>query len=175
MQGRILHLSDIHFGCENKGAVAAVAELANSQAVDLVAITGDITQYGRKTEFAAAAAFVRALLPPKLITPGNHDVPYAHPERLIAPFRRYEGCFGDAWMTAFDKEGLAVRAFNSSRGTQVRLNWSKGSVWPDQAREAVPDGRSSASPLRSGAPPAPACRSGPFPPQAPPPEGAAHR
>lgn len=136
MAGRILHLTDIHFGCENKGAVAAVLALAKAEPFDLIAITGDITQFGRRNEFEAAHAFVSALPGEKLVTPGNHDVPYATPGRLFAPWNRYRRCFGDPWHTAFDKPGLSVRAFNSARGTQIRLNWSKGSVWPDQARDA---------------------------------------
>jgi 3',5'-cyclic AMP phosphodiesterase CpdA len=136
MLGRIMHLSDIHFGCENKGAVEAVSALAAAEAFDLIAISGDITMFGRPPEFEAAKAFVDALPHPTVVTPGNHDVPYATPGRLLWPFRRYRRCFGDPWHAQYDKPGLSVRAFNSSRGTQVRLNWSKGSVWPDQARQA---------------------------------------
>ncbi len=136
MAGRILHLSDIHFGCENKDAVEAVLNLAQNEAFDLIAITGDITQFGRQDEFDAAAAFVRALPGPTLLTPGNHDVPYATPGRLFSPFARYKQAFGDPWLTRHDAPGFSARAFNSARGTQVRLNWSKGSVWPDQARVA---------------------------------------
>lgn len=131
-----MHLSDIHFGRENTAAVAAVSRLAETEAFDLIVISGDITQLGKASEFAAAQAFVQALPHPVIVTPGNHDVPYATPGRLFAPFHRYRRCFGDPWNAAFDKPGLSVRAFNSSRGTQVRLNWSKGSVWPDQARDA---------------------------------------
>src|SRR5207342_993355 len=37
----------------------------------------------------------------------------------------------------FGGEDVVVRAFNSARGMQVRLNWSKGAVNPDRVREAI--------------------------------------
>ena len=137
MAGRILHVSDIHFGCENKAAVEAVLQIARIEAFDLVAITGDITQFGAPEEFAAARAFVNALPPRSLLTPGNHDVPYATPERLYAPFERYRKSLGEPWASSFEAPGLSARAFNSSRGAQVRINWSKGAVRESQVRRLV--------------------------------------
>ena len=137
MAGRILHVSDIHFGCENKAAVEAVLQIARTEAFDLVAITGDITQFGAPEEFAAARAFVNALPPRRLLTPGNHDVPYATPERLYAPFERYRKNLGEPWASSFEGPGLSARAFNSSRGAQVRINWSKGAVRERQVRRLV--------------------------------------
>jgi 3',5'-cyclic AMP phosphodiesterase CpdA len=75
-----------------------------------------------------------------IITPGNHDTPYAGLiDRAISPFARYEKYFGPAWRAVHDGGDLAVRAFNSSRGMQVRLNWSKGAVDPSHVRAAVQD------------------------------------
>ena len=134
MTGRILHISDIHFGCENKAAVDAVLQIARTEPFELVAVTGDITQFGKPEEFAAARAFVAALPPKRLLTPGNHDVPYATPERLYAPFARYSKSFGQPWASALEGPDLSARAFNSSRGAQARINWSKGAVRESQAR-----------------------------------------
>lgn len=135
--GGVLHLSDIHFGCENKAAVAAVAELAAQGDFELIVISGDLTQYGRRSEFEAAAAWTGRLPGPLLITPGNHDTPYAGLlARAFVPFGRYERYFGAAWSAAYDSERLAVRAFNSARGLQARLNWSKGVVDLRHARAA---------------------------------------
>lgn len=133
--GRILHLSDIHFGCENKAAVAAAAECAHAGGFDLIAITGDVTQFGHEAEFDAACAWIRALPHPVLITPGNHDTPWAGMiDRLFQPFARYERRFGPAWSGAFDGREVAARSFNTARGVQVRLNWSKGAAARDDAR-----------------------------------------
>jgi 3',5'-cyclic AMP phosphodiesterase CpdA len=127
--GRILHLSDIHFGTENVAAVAAVRDIALREAFDLIAITGDVTSYGSKPEFAAAAAWINALPGNRLVTPGNHDTPWAGMiSRLFSPFGRYERCFGPGDFGSFDGEGLAARAFNTARGIQLRKNWSKGAA-----------------------------------------------
>lgn len=137
--GRILHLSDIHFGCENKTAVAAAADFAHAGGFDLTAITGDVTQFGHEAEFDAASAWIEALPRPVLITPGNHDTPWAGMfDRLFQPFARYERRFGPAWSAGYDGDGLAARTFNTARGVQVRLNWSKGAADQDHAR-AVAD------------------------------------
>jgi 3',5'-cyclic AMP phosphodiesterase CpdA len=136
--GAILHLSDIHFGCENKDAVRAAAECAASGDFQLIAISGDITQFGHTDEFEAAKAWVETLPKPVMITPGNHDTPYAGLiDRAVSPFARYEKYFGPAWRGAYDAGDLAARAFNSSRGMQVRLNWSKGAVDLSHVRAAV--------------------------------------
>lgn len=124
--GRILHVSDIHFGAENRPAVDAVLACAHSETFDLVAVTGDITQFGRPDEFRAAADWIRKLPGPCLVTPGNHDVPYATPGRLFSPFTRFERALGPAWTEFWRDDRLAVRSFNTARGVQFRLNWSKG-------------------------------------------------
>ncbi|RYG17587.1 MAG: metallophosphoesterase [Caulobacteraceae bacterium] len=127
--GRILHLSDIHFGGENVEAVAAVRDLALRETFDLIAITGDVTSYGSQPEFDAAAAWINALPHRKLVTPGNHDTPWAGMvSRLVAPFGRYEHCFGPGDFGAVDLDGLSARAFNTARGIQLRTNWSKGAA-----------------------------------------------
>lgn len=135
---RILHLTDIHFGCENKGAVQAVLELALSEPFDFTAVTGDVTQAGRRTEFADAEQWIKALPGPLMVTPGNHDVPVPGViDRVLWPFRAYERAFGPATAITHEQEDLAVHAFNTSRGIQMRANWSKGAVQDRQARGAV--------------------------------------
>ncbi len=58
---RLAHLSDIHFGGENKDAVAAAAGWIVAHRPDLTVITGDITREGAPAEFAAARAWVDGL------------------------------------------------------------------------------------------------------------------
>ena len=55
---RIAHLTDLHFGAEDPAVVEAlVADLA-ADPPDLVAVSGDLTQRARLTEFRAARAFL---------------------------------------------------------------------------------------------------------------------
>ena len=136
---RLLHLTDIHFGAENTLAAAAAADYAHGEPFDLLVLSGDVTQDGRPIEFEAAARWYGALPGPKMVTPGNHDMPQVHPARLFHPFARYEKRFGPAGSAWFDAPGLAVRAFNTARGIQFRPNWSKGALAPGQARAVAAD------------------------------------
>ena len=136
---RLAHLSDIHFGGENKVAVAAAARHIQEGAYDLVVVSGDLTRYAEVAEFQAAAAWLATLPDPKLVTPGNHDAPYiAWAERLFAPFRRFETHVGPAASQLWrNGAGVAVRGINTARGAQPRLNWSKGQIARRQARNAA--------------------------------------
>ncbi len=135
---RLAHLSDIHFGGENVGAVQAAAELLRKETLDAVIVSGDLTQFGEKAEFASAAAWLERLPKPLLAIPGNHDAPYlAWLERFFAPFARYEAAIGRAEAQTHRSPGLAVYGLNTARGVQPRANWSKGQLSRRQARDAV--------------------------------------
>jgi 3',5'-cyclic AMP phosphodiesterase CpdA len=135
---RIAHISDLHFGGENAHAMEAAREHINGADVALAVISGDVTRFGKRFEFAHAAAWLSGLAPPKLITPGNHDAPYfaAH-HRLFTPFRRFEETFGPAAEQDHLGDGLAVRGVNTARGAQPRLNWSKGQIARSQVSDAL--------------------------------------
>jgi 3',5'-cyclic AMP phosphodiesterase CpdA len=135
---RLAHLSDIHFGDENAPAVAAARDCVNAGGFDLTVISGDLTRYGEKAEFAKAADWLAGLAGPRLVTPGNHDAPYfAFAERLLMPFRRFEAAVGPAGEQGFLMPGLAVRGLNTARGAQPRLNWSKGQISTRQVDRAL--------------------------------------
>jgi 3',5'-cyclic AMP phosphodiesterase CpdA len=135
---RLAHLSDIHFGGENAAAVAAALEHLNGEAYDLVIVSGDLTRFAERREFAQAKAWLAALDHPRLVTPGNHDAPYLDwAERILAPFRRFEAAIGPAAAQTYKGQGFAVRGLNTARGAQPRLNWSKGQIAPVEARSAA--------------------------------------
>ena len=135
---RIAHLSDIHFGTENREAVAAAADWLHASSPDLTVISGDVTAFGAVPEFDAAATWIAALPGPRLVIPGNHDTPYLGIwKRLTNPFERFAVRFGPPDRTTLDVPGARVAGVNTSRGAQVRLNWSKGAIGPDQVRTAV--------------------------------------
>jgi 3',5'-cyclic AMP phosphodiesterase CpdA len=135
---RLAHISDIHFGGENTHAVMAATERVNAGDIDLVVVTGDLTRFAEVEEFARAAAWLKEITPPKLVTPGNHDAPYlAWGERVFTPFRRYERAIGPAAAQVHRGGGFAVRGLNTARGAQPRLNWSKGQISRRQVAAAV--------------------------------------
>lgn len=137
--GRILHFSDIHFGGENKAAVAGALEYAHAHDRDLVLVTGDITAKGYGREFAAAADWIKAMPQPAFVVTGNHDVPYWDPiARMFGPWKRFEKYVGvPAFDHQFDAPGLSVRGVNTARGWQMRTNWSKGVIDLEQTRRAA--------------------------------------
>jgi 3',5'-cyclic AMP phosphodiesterase CpdA len=148
MPVRLLHMSDIHFGGEDAPAVAAATAFARATPFDLLVLTGDLTQFGHHTEFAAVRAWLEQLPGPRLVTPGNHDTPWMGlAERVAAPFRRFARSVGPPDHTEFDDDRLVARALNSARGWQIRLNWSKGNVARSQTESAA--GRFAAAPANA--------------------------
>ena len=96
---RIAHLSDIHFGGENKLAVeAALAAVAPAAlAPTLTMVTGDLTLNGLPQEFLSAHAWLDRLPAERIVTPGNHDTPYWNLIlRTLTPFERYRRFIGPA-------------------------------------------------------------------------------
>lgn len=135
---RLAHLSDIHFGGENVAAVEAAVARLHDEVLDAVIVSGDLTQFGEKAEFAAAAAWLDRLPTPLVTIPGNHDAPYlAWFERFFAPFGRYEAAIGAAEVQTLLSPGLAIYGLNTARGVQPRANWSKGQFSRRQADAAL--------------------------------------
>lgn len=135
---RIAHLSDIHFGQENHEAVETATAWLASANLDLIIVSGDLTRYAEIPEFKAAAAWLKRLTRPVLVTPGNHDAPYlAWAERVLAPFRRFERYIGPAAIQHWRGQQVGVCGVNTARGAQIRLNWSKGRIDARQARAAA--------------------------------------
>ena len=138
MKVRFAHLSDIHFGGENKAAVAAAGERIRAGGFDLTIVSGDLTRYAEHAEFLDAVAWLNSLPEPRLVTPGNHDAPYLAPfERVFLPFRRFEQHICAAPAQSWRGAGVGVRGLNTARGAQPRINWSKGQISVRQARTAA--------------------------------------
>lgn len=126
---RLIHLSDIHFGGENREAVEAALAYAQHTAPNLIVVTGDLTLNGLPREFRAAAAWRRRLPDPVILTPGNHDTPYWNiPLRAFRPFDRYRRYIGPPRSAEFVGPMLAARMINTARGAQPRPDWSKGAI-----------------------------------------------
>jgi 3',5'-cyclic AMP phosphodiesterase CpdA len=88
---RLLHLSDLHVGTVEEPQVErALGALIGRVEPHLIVASGDLTHRGRAGEHERAAAFLKGLGPPLLVVPGNHDIPWAFPARLLRPFREFE-------------------------------------------------------------------------------------
>lgn len=125
----ILHFADIHFGVEDAAALARVDATIEKLAPDVSVISGDITQTGSAAEFAAAAQWIARLSGPKIITPGNHDTPmYGLIDRVLKPFDRYADYIAPHDAGLFEDENVIIQSLNTSRGVQMKLDWSLGMV-----------------------------------------------
>ncbi|SFK58078.1 metallophosphoesterase family protein [Methylocapsa palsarum] len=146
---RLVHLSDVHFGAEDREASESAVVMAHSFSPDAVIVSGDVTAAGRPREFRQAQTWLARLPSPRFVTPGNHDVPYWNlPLRIFAPFARYHRFIGPVSVTAINLPGLAVRGVNTSRGAQFRSDWSKGAVNLDALRQSALELKAAATALK---------------------------
>ena len=125
---RLFHISDIHFGLEDRRALDWVAQCIAREKPDAVAITGDLTMRARHREFTAACHWIQALDVPVTVEVGNHDLPYFNLiERFIDPYRRFRSIEG-----VLERElpipGAKIVPLKTTARAQFRLTWSKGTV-----------------------------------------------
>ncbi len=119
----LAHLSDLHFGrIAHPGIVDALVDEVNERAVDLVVLSGDLTQRARHEEFAAAQDMIDRFAPPVLVVPGNHDVyPWWRPfRRLVTPLRRYQQYISSDLAPSFATADLAVQGLTSAFGATIK-------------------------------------------------------
>lgn len=121
----IAHVSDLHFGREDPRAVEALVRDVRELAPSLVAVSGDLTQRARRSEFARAREFLARLDPPKLVVPGNHDVPlFDLVRRFTEPLRRYRMYVEDELEPAWEDEEVLAVGITTARS----LTWKEGRI-----------------------------------------------
>nr|WP_295373260.1 metallophosphoesterase [uncultured Sphingosinicella sp.] len=125
---RLFHVSDLHFGREDKQAVAWFAETVRAEMPDAVICTGDLTMRARSEEFEAAGRYLEALPVPVTVEPGNHDLPYFNPlARFFHPYSRY-GRVERLIERPLDLKHVTVVPLKTTARFQWRRNWSWGVV-----------------------------------------------
>jgi 3',5'-cyclic AMP phosphodiesterase CpdA len=115
---RIAQISDLHFGSHDTRIADELLASLNRQQPDLIILSGDLTQRARQTEFEHARRFLDAIPQPKLVVPGNHDLPlYDMIARLHKPLKSFhrhiapERLDGDL----FQDSEVAVLGLNTAR------------------------------------------------------------
>lgn len=117
----LVHVSDLHFGRIDLAGVAPLREAVLAERPDLIAISGDFTQRAKIAEFEAARAFLDSLEPPKLVVPGNHDVPLWNvAARFLAPLARYRRYISPELEPEYEDEEMIVLGVNTAR------SWARG-------------------------------------------------
>lgn len=123
---RIVHISDVHVGDADKATLDQAQRAISSLKPDLVVLSGDVTQSGRRSEFAGAAEFLATMPAPVVAAPGNHDAPVFDPlARLTNPYSRFRALpVVDRWHSEDQRVGVA--AISTAQAIQARLDWSQG-------------------------------------------------
>lgn len=133
----LFHLSDLHFGREDKEALAWVRHAIMTERPDAVLITGDLTMRARQREFKAACAWISDLGVPITVEVGNHDLPYFNLlERFINPYRRYRA-IEKLIERELDFPGFAVIPLKTTTRAQPRFPWVEGWVRPSALRQTI--------------------------------------
>ncbi len=125
----LAHLSDLHFGAVLPSAVDGVLSALHAIRPDLVVVSGDFTQRAREWQFKAARQFLDQLPFPKLLVPGNHDVPLFNLlARFLAPTDNYRKYLSRDLSPVFRDDEIIVLGINTARS----LTWKNGRVSREQ-------------------------------------------
>lgn len=113
---KIAHLSDLHFGRTDPIVVHRLVEIVRELEVDLVVISGDLTQRARRSQFADARRFLDSLPCPQIVVPGNHDVPlYNIFKRFLSPLDNFQRFITDDLEPFYADDEIAVIGVNTAR------------------------------------------------------------
>lgn len=134
---RLFHISDLHFGCEDRVALTWVRGRIAAEKPDAVAITGDLTMRARTSEFEACCDWILSLAAPVTVEVGNHDLPYFNLfERFFTPYRRIRK-IERLVERELNLPGLSLVPLKTTARAQLRLNWSRGWVGPNALKKTV--------------------------------------
>ncbi|MBI4519958.1 MAG: metallophosphoesterase [Gemmatimonadetes bacterium] len=142
----VLHASDLHFGpAYDPSAGEALLRLAQRVHPDVIVLSGDFTQRAKRRQYEAARAYLASLPPvPRVVTPGNHDVPlYRFWERIWAPYRNYRQYISGDLDSVTRIPGVTIVALNSTAPYTAIVNGriSEGQIaYAAKAFSAAPPG-----------------------------------
>lgn len=129
---KLVHISDLHFGTENKSAAEDLINDINEISPDLVIVSGDLTQRARTNQFKAAKKYLDRIPFKKIITPGNHDIPlFDIFRRIISPLNRFKKFITSEMSPFYADDEIAIMGINSARS----LTWKNGRISHEQIME----------------------------------------
>ena len=118
---KLIHISDIHFGCVDYAVVEKIIVKINELKPDLMVISGDLTQRARSEQFLEARKFLDKLPQPQIVVPGNHDVPmYNVFDRFFAPLEKYKKYITEDLEPFYNDEEIAVIGINTARSLTIK-------------------------------------------------------
>ena len=139
----VVHLSDTHFGRHDDAAVDALRRCLGQLSVELVIVSGDITQRAHVSQFKKAKRFFNSLPSTELICiPGNHDIPLFNlAARFFWPFYNYQKYLHRNLQPVYTSEKLWAVCLNTVLPSQhVSGRVSERQVeWVSQQLRSAPD------------------------------------
>ena len=134
---RIFHVSDVHFGTEDRAALLWFAATVAAERPDLVLLTGDLTARAHRREFAACCDWLDSLAAPIRVEPGNHDLPVYSPLlRIFDPYSRMRAVIA-RYHRPLELPHVTLVSLKTTARAQLRRNWSLGRVGGTTLREAL--------------------------------------
>ncbi|HEV7913379.1 MAG TPA: metallophosphoesterase family protein [Albitalea sp.] len=117
----LVHLSDLHFGRVDDTLLGPLVDSVHAVRPDVVVVSGDLTQRARSAQFREAAAFLARLPAPKVVVPGNHDVPlYNVALRLLSPLGGFRRHIEPNLSPSHVDDEIAVLGVNTARSLVVK-------------------------------------------------------
>lgn len=129
----LVHISDLHFGRLVPETLEPLARRIREIGPRVTVVSGDLTQRARERQFRQAARFLEKLPEPRIIVPGNHDVPLHNLfQRFFRPLAGYKEHITTD-LTPFYQDGeIAVLGINTARSLVLkggRINrWQMGEI-----------------------------------------------
>lgn len=125
----VAHISDLHFGTEIPRLIEELARELHRCAPSLVIVSGDLTQRARRRQFKSAREYLDRLPAPRLVVPGNHDIPFFDvARRFLSPLTRYRRFISDELDPTFEDEEIFVLGLNTARS----FTWQSGRISEEQ-------------------------------------------
>lgn len=125
----IAHISDLHFGTEDLEIAEGLRRDLVMQEPALVAVSGDLTQRARSSQFEAARDFLEKLPTPQIVVPGNHDVPlYDVVSRFFIPLTRFRRFIAEEVNPIYQDDEIVMLGLNTARS----LTWKSGRISAEQ-------------------------------------------
>lgn len=125
----IAHISDLHFGTEDNLVAEGLLRDIDLKNPSLVVVSGDLTQRARGGQFKAAKDYLDKLKYPKIIVPGNHDIPlFDIFRRFLFPLTRYKKYITDDMTPFYKDDEIAILGINTARS----FTWKNGRISVEQ-------------------------------------------
>ncbi len=117
----LIQISDLHFGTEIENLVEYLVQDINKISPALIMVSGDLTQRAFKHEYLKVKDFLNKLNYPKIIVPGNHDIPLINIfKRFFDPISDYQKYITQDMYPFYKDDEIAVLGFNSARSFTIK-------------------------------------------------------